>query len=67
MTETTAGTAIGGRAGTRLDLYTDGACSGNPGPGGWGVLIRRGPDEESAAARRRRPTTAWNCRPPSRR
>ncbi len=23
-------------------LYTDGACSGNPGPGGWGVLIIRG-------------------------
>ncbi|MDR3238370.1 MAG: ribonuclease HI [Spirochaetia bacterium] len=22
-------------------LYTDGACSGNPGPGGWGALIRR--------------------------
>ena len=22
-----------------LDIYTDGACSGNPGPGGWGVLI----------------------------
>ncbi|MBI1309194.1 MAG: ribonuclease HI [Proteobacteria bacterium] len=21
-------------------LFTDGACSGNPGPGGWGVLIR---------------------------
>ena len=20
--------------------YTDGACSGNPGPGGWGVLLR---------------------------
>lgn len=26
-----------------VDLYTDGACSGNPGPGGWGaVLIFRG-------------------------
>lgn len=23
-----------------IDIYTDGACSGNPGPGGWGVLIR---------------------------
>ncbi|MBX3509516.1 MAG: ribonuclease HI, partial [Parvibaculum sp.] len=23
-----------------VDLYTDGACSGNPGPGGWGVLMR---------------------------
>ena len=22
-------------------LFTDGACRGNPGPGGWGVLIRR--------------------------
>ncbi|RBI85742.1 ribonuclease HI [Rhodosalinus halophilus] len=24
----------------RLYAYTDGACSGNPGPGGWGVLLR---------------------------
>lgn len=24
----------------RLIAYTDGACSGNPGPGGWGVLMR---------------------------
>jgi ribonuclease HI len=23
-----------------VDIYTDGACSGNPGPGGWGVLIQ---------------------------
>jgi ribonuclease HI len=23
-----------------VDIYTDGACSGNPGPGGWGVLLR---------------------------
>ena len=22
-----------------LDIYTDGACSGNPGPGGWGALL----------------------------
>ena len=22
-----------------IDVFTDGACSGNPGPGGWGVLI----------------------------
>ena len=22
-------------------IWTDGACSGNPGPGGWGVLIKR--------------------------
>lgn len=24
---------------SRVQLYTDGACSGNPGPGGWGVLL----------------------------
>jgi ribonuclease HI len=23
-----------------IDIYTDGACSGNPGPGGWGALLR---------------------------
>ena len=28
-----------------IDAYTDGACSGNPGPGGWGVLLI-GPDGE---------------------
>lgn len=28
-----------------LDIYTDGACSGNPGPGGWGVLLRNGDTE----------------------
>ena len=22
-----------------VDIYTDGACSGNPGPGGWGIVI----------------------------
>jgi len=22
-----------------VDIYTDGACSGNPGPGGWGVVL----------------------------
>jgi ribonuclease HI len=24
---------------TRVTIYTDGACSGNPGPGGWGALL----------------------------
>jgi iron complex transport system ATP-binding protein len=28
-----------------IDIYTDGACSGNPGPGGWGVLLRDGDAE----------------------
>ena len=28
-----------------IEIYTDGACSGNPGPGGWGVLLRSGNTE----------------------
>ncbi len=24
----------------QIELYSDGACSGNPGPGGWGALLR---------------------------
>jgi len=27
-------------------IYTDGACKGNPGPGGWGVLLRSGAVEK---------------------
>jgi ribonuclease HI len=27
-------------------IYTDGACSGNPGPGGWGALLRTGKKEK---------------------
>ena len=26
----------------RIEIYTDGACRGNPGPGGWGVLLIAG-------------------------
>jgi ribonuclease HI len=26
----------------QIEIYTDGACKGNPGPGGWGVLLRSG-------------------------
>ena len=25
---------------TKVDMFTDGACSGNPGPGGWGTILR---------------------------
>ncbi|MBE1236254.1 ribonuclease HI [Phaeovibrio sulfidiphilus] len=31
----------------RVDAFTDGACSGNPGPGGWGVLLRWGGHEKT--------------------
>lgn len=29
-----------------VEIFTDGACSGNPGPGGWGVLLRHGTVEK---------------------
>jgi ribonuclease HI len=27
-----------------IEIYADGACSGNPGPGGWGVVLKKGPN-----------------------
>jgi ribonuclease HI len=29
-----------------VDVFTDGACSGNPGPGGWGAILRYGAVEK---------------------
>ena len=29
-----------------VELYTDGSCSGNPGPGGWGAILRYGTHEK---------------------
>jgi len=29
-----------------VEIFTDGACSGNPGPGGWGALLRYGKHEK---------------------
>ncbi|HTF95649.1 MAG TPA: ribonuclease HI [Cellvibrio sp.] len=31
----------------KVEIFTDGACKGNPGPGGWGVLLRYGEIEKS--------------------
>ena len=31
---------------SRVEIFTDGACKGNPGPGGWGVLLRMGDREK---------------------
>ena len=34
-----------------VELFTDGACSGNPGPGGWGVILRaKGQEKELSGA-----------------
>ena len=30
----------------KIEMYTDGACSGNPGPGGWGTILRFGSAEK---------------------
>ncbi|WP_320143273.1 ribonuclease HI [uncultured Cohaesibacter sp.] len=31
---------------SKVTIYTDGACSGNPGPGGWGALLTMGEHEK---------------------
>ena len=31
---------------SKVVIFTDGACSGNPGPGGWGALLRYGDTEK---------------------
>jgi ribonuclease HI len=37
---------MSGKAAERVvDIFTDGACSGNPGPGGWGAVLRFGDHE----------------------
>jgi ribonuclease HI len=34
-----------------VEIFTDGACSGNPGPGGWGAILRyRGTEKELSGA-----------------
>ncbi|MEA1620059.1 RNase H family protein, partial [Erythrobacter sp. T5W1-R] len=30
----------------QVDMFTDGACKGNPGPGGWAALLRMGAHEK---------------------
>ncbi len=33
----------------KVEIFTDGACKGNPGPGGWGVVLRMGHHEKDMA------------------
>jgi len=40
-----------------VDIYTDGACSGNPGPGGWGAVLRYGGHEKELYGGDSGPTT----------
>ncbi|QTP63941.1 ribonuclease HI [Candidatus Liberibacter africanus] len=39
-----------------IRAYTDGACSGNPGPGGWGVLLQYQGKEKTLSGRERETT-----------
>lgn len=40
-----------------VEIYTDGACSGNPGPGGWGVVLRYGRHKRELSGGDPGPTT----------
>lgn len=40
----------------KVEIFTDGACSGNPGPGGWGAILRFG-DVEKELKGGENPTT----------
>jgi ribonuclease HI len=39
-----------------VEIYTDGACKGNPGPGGWGALLRSGSNEKELCGGERQTT-----------
>ena len=39
-----------------VEIATDGACKGNPGPGGWGALIRHGETEKEISGGERNTT-----------
>ena len=40
-----------------VQIWTDGACSGNPGPGGWGAVLRYGTVEKELCGGSAEPTT----------
>ena len=40
----------------RVEIFTDGACSGNPGPGGWGAILRSGTHERELSGGERATT-----------
>ena len=39
-----------------VELFTDGACSGNPGPGGWGAILRMGAHQKELSGGERSTT-----------
>jgi ribonuclease HI len=47
----------GSAATAAVEIYTDGACSGNPGPGGWGAVLFYGQHEKELYGGQHEPTT----------
>jgi len=41
---------------SRVDIFTDGACTGNPGPGGWAAILRSGRHERELSGGERATT-----------
>ena len=39
-----------------IEIFTDGACKGNPGPGGWGAILRMGEHEKELSGSERETT-----------
>jgi ribonuclease HI len=48
---------VTGQGAKRVQIWTDGACKGNPGPGGWGALLRYGEVEKELCGGEATPTT----------
>jgi ribonuclease HI len=47
----------------KIEIFTDGACSGNPGPGGYGILMRvpeKNIRRPFPKASEKPPITVWN-------
>ena len=45
----------------QVTIYTDGACSGNPGPGGWGAILQYGQmQKELSGGEPQTTTTGWS-------
>lgn len=40
----------------KVEIFTDGACKGNPGPGGWGAILRYGNNEKEISGGERETT-----------
>ena len=48
----------------QVTIYTDGACSGNPGVGGWAAVLEyKGKQQEISGSDGELPPTEWKCMP----